>query len=406
MSFSQIFPLKDTTIYAANPNLNAGIDPIIELSKSSDFYPSRILLQFDPKQIDTLLKSKNITTGNDRNWKAYLRLYASQAEGLPEDLTVLVDPIFESWRMGTGRKANNPETQNGASWKDPIEKGTPWDPCPNAFGGTYYSKSFVDEGFIEDLTCSGPYGGLYFSKSFVDEDYIIDYLGAQSYTSGSEGGGTWYRGFTLSQSVGYHTSKDIWMDVTPQVEGWEMGMIENYGFILRMSESFENNDDYLYHLSYFSRDTNTIYPPSLIFYFDDSEFNPNPEAILNDHEFDVSLSNNGGIYQDEDNIRLRAFGREKYPKRVFQTSSFFEYNKTLPESSSFQIVDVDTNEAVIPFDDMGTKLSADGKSSYFEIDMESLEPERYYTIQIKTQIGNNTYVKNNNAMSFKVQQKV
>ena len=41
---------------------------------------------------------------------------------------------------------------------------------------------------------------------------------------------------------------------------------------------------------------------------------------------------------------------------------------------------------------MGTKLSADGKSSYFEIDMESLEPERYYKILVKATLDGSTIV--------------
>ena len=57
------------------------------------------------------------------------------------------------------------------------------------------------------------------------------------------------------------------INVTSIVSQWSSSLIPNNGFILRVSESVENNPNYQYILDYFCRDTNTIYPPSLFFYW-------------------------------------------------------------------------------------------------------------------------------------------
>ena len=51
-----------------------------------------------------------------------------------------------------------------------------------------------------------------------------------------------------------------------------------------------------------------------------------------------------------------------------------------------------TNEMIIDFDSTYTKISSDSVSSYFKVYMNGLEPERDYTILIKTVIDGATNV--------------
>ena len=57
---------------------------------------------------------------------------------------------------------------------------------------------------------------------------------------------------------------------------------------------------------------------------------------------------------------------------------------------------MDTNEFVINFDPIYTKLSSDNEGNYFDIYMNGLEPERYYKILVKTTINNSTMVLDDN----------
>ena len=53
---------------------------------------------------------------------------------------------------------------------------------------------------------------------------------------------------------------------------------------------------------------------------------------------------------------------------------------------------MDTNEFVINFDDQYTQISSNATDNYFDIYMSGLEPERYYSILIKTTISGSTII--------------
>jgi hypothetical protein len=94
--------------------------------------------------------------------------------------------------------------------------------------------------------------------------------------------------------------------------------------------------------------------------------------------------------------------RPQFPARSFQTSSIYTTNYYLPSGSSYYAIkDLDTNEFVVDFDSTYTLISADASSSYFDVYMNGLEPQRYYTILIQTTSGDSTIVLDNN-YSFKI----
>jgi hypothetical protein len=359
--FSQLFPSKDATLYSLYPETNTGLDPILEFTKPDPYNASRMLIQFDQTEIMDTLSKVSRTSTSSGSWEAYLRVYASQVESLPTVVPILVNPVSQEWDQGTGRLANSPTTVNGASWLGP-KTGSFW-----------------------VISGSGVTG---------------------SYLSGSVGGGAWYTSSYGTSSISQYTSQDLYINVTSIISQWSSSLIPNNGFILRISESVENNPNYQYILDYFSRDTNTIYPPSLFFYWKNQVFNPDVTKLQTNQVFDVSIGNNDGVYYAESNVRFTIASRDKYPQRQFVTSSLYEFNKTLPSQSFYQIIDVDTNETIIPFNDPGTLISANGTGSYFNVDMSTLEPERFYTIQVKVDIDGSTYVKNDSNMKFKVSQTI
>ena len=155
---------------------------------------------------------------------------------------------------------------------------------------------------------------------------------------------------------------------------------------------------------YFSIDTHTIYPPQLEFRWNDFVFDTgsSTNVELPQVESFISLYNNAGTYYSQSIPRLRFAAMPKYPDRVFQTASLYSTNYYLPQSQSFYAVkDTETNEFVIDFDSDYTRISADTTSSYFDLYCNGLEPERYYTVLVKTTIGGTTKVFDENIM-FKV----
>lgn len=116
-----LFPEKDATIYSrpTNQTLNTGIDEIltlrdIESNTDTNFYPSRILIQFNTTQlvdvINNKAQSKNIVT-------ASLKLLQTEHKELSADQHLEIYPLAESWVNGTGRLNNIPQITDGVSWK-------------------------------------------------------------------------------------------------------------------------------------------------------------------------------------------------------------------------------------------------------------------------------------------------
>jgi hypothetical protein len=80
----------------------------------------------------------------------------------------------------------------------------------------------------------------------------------------------------------------------------------------------------------------------------------------------------------------------------------YTVNKALPQTSYWAVQDAKTEDMVINFDDTYTKISCDGTSSYFNMYMNGLEPERYYKILIKTDLSDGESYEIDNNLIFKV----
>ena len=349
MGVYKIFPLQDTTIYTDYNTLNAGLDSILDLSKNppnlyASSSTSRILMQFDNDDL------ADVFTKSGANFTASLKLYNSHVEGIPTNFKIIANPVYESWDMGTGRFNNIPETDDGASWK--------------------YKNA--------NQTNTWNVGGAPGSK----------------YYTGNVGGGTWYAAYSATQSFSYFSIKDINLNVTSIVNAWSSSAIPNYGFIIRNSGSLEFDYNYNYTFNFFSRDTNTVFPPYLEFKWNDSTVTTSSAAVtVTDEEINIAIANNKTSFYENEYVKFRVYAREKYPSRVYAASSLTKYNKILPTGTTYySIVDANSNLRVIDFDDVCTKLSADDTSSYFMLYMNGLEPERYYKIQIKSIINGGTYI--------------
>ena len=368
MAIYKLFPEKDATIYSGYPLMNTGLDEILE---ASTFYDtnnpevSRYLLKFSQDEINDLLNNKIGTASYQIN----LRNFIADITGLNADTTLEIYPISGSWNMGTGRYSNSPQVKNGVSWKYRTTSGS---------GG--WSTSFTP--------------------------YVT-----ASYPSTNSGGGTWYTGsalglvITASQTLSYSSDKDLNVNVTNIVRNWyssskSLGGFSNDGFIIKQSNSSEFIADlnYVTTVKYFSIDTHTIYPPCLEFRWRDYSFNTGSSAntIITTPRLVASLGDNNGYYRLDSVEKFRINCRPQFPTRTFQTASAYTINYYLPTASYYAIKDLDTNEFVIDFDTNYTQISADSESSYFTLYMNGLEPERYYQILIKTIIGGETLILDDN----------
>ena len=311
-----------------------------------------------------------------RKWKSSLKNYAAVVTNLNSTSYLKVYPISQSWDMGTGRFGNSPVTTDGCNWRE-KKPGFNW-----------------TNGTFVDLT-----------------------TGSYSQNQGTTtGGATWYTGsitnkiITASQAFTYSDPIDLDVDVTFAVDVWfsqsnELGGdIPNEGFIIKQTSSVEliPSQSQASTFKFYSVDTNTIYPPTLEIKFDDFFYGTSSQMqTLSQPEAFISTYNNDGVYYPQSVQRFRIAAVPQYPKKVFQTQSGYLTNFYLPKQAQYAIKDSETNEYVINFDREYTKVSADTTSSYFDIYMGGLEPERYYTILLKSTFDGTTKVFDEDLM-FKV----
>jgi len=372
MAVYKLFPIADTTLYSGYLSMNTGLDEIIETStnfkagilQSNGLYPqtSRYLIKFNSTDINDIINNK--ISGS--TWQSNLRVFIANAEGLSNTSSIAINAVAEDWAMGTGHYLDSPEINNGASWVWKDYSGS----------AKWTTSSFT----------SGTTGSYNLTNN-----------------PSSSGGGVWYTGSQASQSFNFYSDLDLNTNVTSIVTRWYSGSFSNYGFIIRQTQSqeFVNDTNVQVTLKYFSRDTHTIYPPQLEFKWNDFTYSTGSLTVLNTTPAMVSLDQNPGVFYSSSINIFRVNARPEYPTKVWQTSSVYTQNYTLPTASYYAIKDLDTNEYVIDFDTTYTKLSCDPSGSYFTLYMNGLEPERYYKILIQSTINNSTIVFDENYI-FKV----
>ena len=134
MAIYKIFPEKDAAIYSLFPQMNTGLDEMLDISNlnfaiESNAQVARFLIKFNQEQIDSLLDNTILpkiatTTGS---WDANLRCFIATAQGIALDSRLYVYPVSESWGMGTGKYLDIPVVTNGVSWEwRTTQNGTRW----------------------------------------------------------------------------------------------------------------------------------------------------------------------------------------------------------------------------------------------------------------------------------------
>jgi hypothetical protein len=360
--FRIFYPESDATVYEGLETTNTGLDEILEIGKrigtdGSNWQKSRSLVKFDMTEITNVV-SKYST--NINSCKFVLQLYTSYAKNLPAQYTIDAQMVGQPWTNGTGYLASNPIISNGVQWATP-----------------YASWSLDSQN-----------GTLWISSS-----QQIDLGTSGIRVSGSGAGGSWLystgsTSFSSSQAFSYQTT-DLSMDVSSLILKWVSGSnsqsIDNNGFLLKFSNAGEADDAVTGFIQFFSKETHTIYVPKLTMYWDDTAYSSSLSAV--DLESYTVFTKLKPEYKDTEIIKLRIYTRDKYPQKsptnLFPTQTV----KRLPATTYYTILDAATDETIIPYDDIYTKVSCDNTSNYIYVDMNGFMPERYYRLQFKIKDG-------------------
>jgi hypothetical protein len=379
-----LYAQKDTTIYEKFETLNSGLDPLLELSHekastSSLVYNSRVLMKFDMDEIESRVNSGKIS----QNAKYYLSLRSADVREIPQEYTVYAYPLSSSWTNGTGKYFNNPITTDGTSWKYRTSKAnaTEWDIPPTIANYEWDNASltWVDANLLFGVNLSAYVTSSYNSK---------------------EGGGTWwnYDNVECTQSFSYESS-DVYMNITQIAKKWitGSGRFVNDGLIMKFSQELENAGESLTSLKFFGTDSNTIYVPRLHVVWDDSIFITGSLTRVDVDGLTPNIKLKKFYSQDE-KAKIKIHANKRFPQKNYTTEAYHLTNYYLPSSSYYEVRDAHTDEVILPFDYTGSKISCDGTSSYFNLWMNSFQPERFYRIVLKVETsgGDNVQIFDNN----------
>lgn len=347
------YPLEDATLYEGSSSMNTGLDQILEVRKDvsdggATVNVSRVVMKFDLAEVSSSIHQGLIPTIAEGS-KFYLNLKDAGSVGLETSQSLKAYSLRQSWLMGRGKKLSRPLIEEGASWD-------------------YYN------GKTEGGQWSGSVDGT---------------------------GGWWHTGSLDSASYDFsHTNldNDVRMDVTNIVGTWLGGTRTNYGFIIKRSGSVGNDDietdegssDSLGHLKFFSRDTNTIYVPTLEAQWNDAVWHTSSLAGLNGRELDdvvVNITNLNHKYAPNSKVRVRVQGRPAYPILTNSPSaSVYTKAKYLPSGSQYSIVDSVTEDVIVPFGS-GSFISCDSRGNYMDVWFKNFQPERSYKFLFKVVSG-------------------
>ena len=321
-------PTKDTTLYQRYPDVNSGLDEILELGKlknSTDgmnAYSSsscRAILDFgvEPSMFPT-------------ESRFFLNLYIANAQDIDKGQQILVYPISQSWDEGSGYFYQLTNIQNN--------KGATWD-------------------------------------------------NAKTSVTWSLEGGT----FDVSPSASYNLQErpltDIRIDVTdivrPVIEGTNVTPWN--GLLIKYPEADESSSLVLSNVKIFSSNTYTIFSPKLEVVWNSQVFitgslKPVPTPVVS-----ILPKNIKQTYKPGEINKVYLVVRDKFPDKRYDTTQRFKSIYYLPTSSYFRIRDELSDVEIYKFDQYSS-IECDASGSYFMLDTRGLAPNRYYNIDLKVEL--------------------
>ena len=174
-------------------------------------------------------------------------------------------------------------------------------------------------------------------------------------------------------------SGDMSIDVTTLVSQSVAGLITYEGFMIKLRDesSLINQNP----KTMFSKDTDTIYEPVLYAKWNDIASTGSVTASAAYTTYTINLRNPKTEYSKNEKPYFELYIRNAYPTLTFSTT--VASISTIPLTGlSYQIVDRVSGDTVIPFSAY-TSCSYDASKSYFYIEMQALEPNRSYDLELK-----------------------
>lgn len=326
-----LLPSKDTTIYQKYPTQNFGLDEILEVGKlvksgeSNNSYASAAARG--------LISFDGIQSGAPypSNARYFLNLYIANAKDVDRGQMIRVHRLLQDWDEGSGY---------------------------------FYPISNVS------------YKAATWTKATTAVSWSV---AGGFYTS------------TPSSSVSLTTQpiRDVKLEITniiaPIINGSNTSPWR--GLILKYPTTDEQDNSITSNIKFFSKDTSTIFSPTLEIVWNDQQFVTGSLKPIPSSKVSVIPKNIKETYTQGEKDKIYLVVRDQFPDKRYDSAQRYRNTYYLPSESYFRIRDQVSDVEIYSFD-IYSAINCDTSGSYIVLDTTGLPANRYYNLDIKVKTNN------------------
>jgi hypothetical protein len=234
-------------------------------------------------------------------------------------------------------------------------------------------------------------GSGYFYQDVKNNNYGVTWTVKNATVSWSNAGGDYFATPSASYSVSNIPIQDIKIDVTnivaPIVSGTNINPWN--GFLVKFSDETEDDSLNKGNIKVFSSNTHTVFAPVLEVNYVDQTFITGSLKAIPHGDIAILPKNLKESYTQGEVDKVYLIARDKYPDKRFDAVKRYRTQYYLPSESYFRIRD-DLSGVILHDFDQYSAISCDTSGSYFLLNTQQLQPNRYYTIDLKIKTNNLT----------------
>jgi hypothetical protein len=339
---------QDATIYQQYPNLNVGLDEILEVGKlttsprtgSSDNVNGavRSLLNFDGIQEGAYPVDAEY----------YLNLYLSDAKNINRYQTIEICPVSSSWIEGSGYFYQSVKN---------VEDGVTWNVANITYNvPTFWSIAGGD--FTTTVTSSYEFSKIPLTSNVrINITNIIYPL---------------IEGLPSDEAIASGSASAL-------VPPWN-------GLMIKFPTADETNPNNIGNFKFFSGNTHTVFEPNIEVVWASQIFVTGSLKPLPSSNVSIIPKNIKESYIQNEIDKIYLIIRDKYPDKRFDSTQRYKNTYYLPSESYFRIRDAVSDVELYRFDEFSA-VNCDASGSYITLDTRGFNIGRFYSIDLKVKSG-------------------
>jgi hypothetical protein len=245
---------------------------------------------------------------------------------------------------------------------------------------------------VYQVSSSWVEGSGYFYQEIKNSQDGATWSARNANISWSNAGGD----FQLTPSASYTALKqpitDIKIDVTniiaPIVSG--SNVTPWRGLLAKFPDTDETNSLNKGNIKVFSGNTHTIFSPTLEVSYVDQVFITGSLKRITNSSVTVLPRNLKESYTQGEVDKVYLVVRDRFPDKRFDAVQRYRTQYYLPSESYFRLRDEVSDVVLYDFDEYSA-INCDTSGSYFILNTSQLEPNRYYTVDLKIKSGSLTF---------------